>query len=179
MSNLLTTSINQSLIPSSSNSKDLGSASFAWNVVYPTTIKFPDGSIQSTSFVPTAINQSLLPSTNNSKDLGSSSLAWKDIYFTNSLLNSNGRVFKVSGTKVAIGSGALDSFSGLYSTAIGDSALANNTTGQSNTALGFNALFSNTDGGANIAIGVSALQNNTTGENNVAIGGLFSNIFRK
>ncbi|MBK8845003.1 MAG: hypothetical protein IPO27_00015 [Bacteroidetes bacterium] len=52
LSNLLTTSINQSLIPSSNNSKDLGSPSLAWNVVYPTSIKFPDASIQSTAFIP-------------------------------------------------------------------------------------------------------------------------------
>ncbi|MBK8845009.1 MAG: hypothetical protein IPO27_00045 [Bacteroidetes bacterium] len=154
MSNLSATSINQSLVPSTNNSKDLGSSSFPWNVVYPISIKFPDGSIQSTAFVPTAINQSLLPSTNNTKDLGSGSLAWRDIYFDGSLFSSSGRVFNAGVNNVAIGRGALFSnFTGLNNIAIGDSALSYNTSGQSNIAIGINALLNNVNGGANIAIG--------------------------
>ena len=60
-------------------------------------------------------------------------------------------------------------------TALGDDALANNTTGLANTAIGFNALFSNTRGSSNTAIGAGALFDNTdingfVGDNNTAIG---------
>ena len=72
-------------------------------------------------------------------------------------------------------------------TALGDSALINNTTGANNTAIGFDALSSNRSGGlntavgyfalfanisgfVNVAIGPHALSSNTTGEGNTAIG---------
>jgi hypothetical protein len=62
-------------------------------------------------------------------------------------------------------------------TAIGGSALQNNTTGIEDTASGFAALFSNTTGGQNTASGVLALSFNTTGNNNTASGqtALFTN----
>jgi hypothetical protein len=61
-------------------------------------------------------------------------------------------------------------------TAVGDSALINNT-GVDNTATGYQALFSNTTGFGNTASGFSALELNTTGDDNTAIGNvaLFSN----
>ena len=55
-------------------------------------------------------------------------------------------------------------------TAVGSSALKDNTTGFSNTASGVNALRSNTTGNANTAIGRSALRFNTTGSDNIALG---------
>ena len=55
-------------------------------------------------------------------------------------------------------------------TAIGSSALFNDTTGERNTASGAGALFSNTTGFSNTASGVSALQNNSTGFFNTATG---------
>jgi hypothetical protein len=62
-------------------------------------------------------------------------------------------------------------------TAEGEDALLNLTTGANNTALGFNALLSNTTGHENTAIGSQALTSTTTGDGNVAIGWqtLFSN----
>src|SRR5206468_11262361 len=75
-----------------------------------------------------------------------------------------------------------------FTTAEGDGALFNLTTGLANTALGFEALFSNRAGGANTATGFRALRfntsgghgntangaqalyHNTTGDHNVAIG---------
>ena len=55
-------------------------------------------------------------------------------------------------------------------TAVGDSALYNNTVGQYNTANGYQALNSNTDGSKNTALGYQALEDNTIGSNNTAIG---------
>ena len=52
-------------------------------------------------------------------------------------------------------------------TAIGDSALSNNTA-DNNTAIGSFALSSNTAATENTAIGAGALQNNTTGDSNTA-----------
>ena len=55
-------------------------------------------------------------------------------------------------------------------TAIGSSALFNDTTGERNTASGAGALSSNTTGFSNTASGVSALQSNSTGFFNTASG---------
>jgi uncharacterized coiled-coil protein SlyX len=78
----------------------------------------------------------------------------------------------------AEGTNALASLAdgGMNNTAIGASALGNNTVGSSNTASGSSALASNTTGNNNTATGVSALQNNNA-SNNTANGtnALFSN----
>ena len=58
---------------------------------------------------------------------------------------------------------------GTDSTALGQSALVNNT-GSGNTAVGFQALQNNTFAGSNTAIGESALSNNVNGYANTAIG---------
>jgi hypothetical protein len=62
-------------------------------------------------------------------------------------------------------------------TALGDSALLSNTTGNNNAAMGASALASNTTGNGNTAMGASALSSNTTGDTNtgLGVGALFSN----
>ena len=78
----------------------------------------------------------------------------------------------------AIGRSALiDNTTGTANTAIGRDALFSNITGSNNTAIGLQALFSNTTGGANTANGVDALLENTTGVQNTATGldALFNN----
>jgi uncharacterized Zn ribbon protein len=64
-----------------------------------------------------------------------------------------------------------------FTTAEGDNALFNLTTGTNNTAIGFHALFTTTTGISNTATGESALFGNTTGDFNTATGdvALFSN----
>ena len=58
-----------------------------------------------------------------------------------------------------------------YNTAVGISALTNNTMGGNNTALGYFALSSLTTGGGNIAIGSGAGQNVAgSGSYNIEIG---------
>jgi len=73
----------------------------------------------------------------------------------------------------AIGAGALftdnNGFNGSFNTAVGASALAMNTSGD-NTAVGNTALYNNTSGHDNTAVGISSLGNNTTGFNNIALG---------
>lgn len=59
---------------------------------------------------------------------------------------------------------------GIQNTAVGRSALENNTTGAYNTASGHRALYSNTIGFSNSAIGVEALYSNTEGAWNTATG---------
>src|SRR5436190_727948 len=77
----------------------------------------------------------------------------------------------IEATNTAIGSSALfNDTTGERNTASGAGALFSNTTGFSNTASGVFALESNTTGGDNTATGVSALANNTTGARNTAIG---------
>jgi hypothetical protein len=79
---------------------------------------------------------------------------------------------------VAIGNGALasntsdqpNSSLGSYNTAVGGSALTSNTTGQFNTAIGAGTLSTNSSGENNIAIGYGALTNSSTAGNNLAIG---------
>ena len=65
----------------------------------------------------------------------------------------------------------------LKSTAVGNSALANNLYGTSNTAIGFSVLKNNvgnvadpTRGSANVGVGLEALINNTEGRGNTAVG---------
>jgi hypothetical protein len=72
---------------------------------------------------------------------------------------------------VALGDGALDdaSLSGSSNVAIGEDALAANTSASNNTAVGYQAGYANTTGTLT-AIGRTALQNNTTGVDNTATG---------
>ena len=71
----------------------------------------------------------------------------------------------------AIGDSALYSnTTGQHNTANGNGALYSNTTGQSNTSNGYYALSSNTTGDANTANGFGALYNNTSGSQNMASG---------
>ena len=55
-------------------------------------------------------------------------------------------------------------------TALGNNALAANTTGSQNLASGTNALLANTTGGFNVALGSGALQTNIGGSYNSAVG---------
>ncbi|HEY2991091.1 MAG TPA: tail fiber domain-containing protein [Candidatus Binatia bacterium] len=80
-------------------------------------------------------------------------------------------------SNTAVGDSALSNSPGTANTAVGASAMLNNTTGVDNSAIGFHALLNNTSGNANSASGREALLNNTTGEGNTATGyrALFNN----
>ena len=66
--------------------------------------------------------------------------------------------------------GSVAVFTGSDNTAIGDGALADNTTGDFNTATGHEALGLNGTGKSNTANGTLALFDNTTGSFNIAVG---------
>jgi hypothetical protein len=84
----------------------------------------------------------------------------------------------LSGSNTVLGEDALLSNTGVENTAIGASALYQNTTGGENTAIGLNTLTSNTTASNNTATGFDALASNTTGANNTANGAyaLYSNL---
>lgn len=67
-------------------------------------------------------------------------------------------------------SSTLNFAAGNFNTAVGNNAMANNTTGRRNTAIGSQAMFTNTTGYYNVAVGSYAQFGMTTGDYNVAIG---------
>jgi hypothetical protein len=71
----------------------------------------------------------------------------------------------------AVGEGALAlNTTGINNVAVGHNTLGANTTGGGNTAVGSGALQSNTTAGANTAVGSSSLASNTSGADNTALG---------
>jgi len=72
----------------------------------------------------------------------------------------------------AIGFQALynNTIGGDANTAVGNSALHDNTTGANNTAIGYFALLNNTTSGSNTATGFETLEDNSTGFGNTANG---------
>jgi hypothetical protein len=74
-------------------------------------------------------------------------------------------------TNTAVGNSALNAnTTGNQNTAVGTQTLRSNTTGVDNNAVGSNALVNNTTGGQNNAFGIFSLALNTTGSENTAIG---------
>ncbi len=91
----------------------------------------------------------------------------------NTPLNNTGQ------RNTAVGYSALSqNSSGANNTALGAFSLLSNTTGRDNVAIGAYSLISNTIGSNNAAIGTNALYRNTTGSENVAVGknALYHNI---
>jgi hypothetical protein len=70
----------------------------------------------------------------------------------------------------SFGSNALSLSAGGQNTAVGASALQNNSNGNYNTAVGSSTLISNTTGSSNTAFGEGSMLANSTGSNNTAIG---------
>lgn len=66
---------------------------------------------------------------------------------------------------IGLGGGSVET-----NTALGLSALLNNTSGSTNLATGFEALRANSTGNNNVALGFRSLLKNTSGSENVAIG---------
>ena len=83
-----------------------------------------------------------------------------------------GRIETYPLANTALGIAALKVNSGVYNSAFGASALAQNTTGSYNTAIGQAALVYNSTGINNTAVGVDALNENISGNSNTAVGHL-------
>ena len=86
-----------------------------------------------------------------------------DVSFTGSATFSED--VSIQGATVGLGGGGF-----VINTAIGQSALLENTNGSNNTAVGQGALRGNTGGSNNTAVGQGALRGNTEGLNNTAVG---------
>jgi hypothetical protein len=71
----------------------------------------------------------------------------------------------IEGLTVGKGAGAVAT-----NTAVGNTALRVNTTGDQNTSVGYASLYQNLGGSKNTSIGVSAMENNTSGGFNTALG---------
>ena len=76
-------------------------------------------------------------------------------------------------SNIGVGYGALRYSNAQGNTALGTFAMNGapnrGNTGHDNTAIGYSALYNNTGGGYNTAIGDRALNNNLTGSSNVAL----------
>jgi hypothetical protein len=178
LSNLIApTAINQPLLPNSTGTKDLGSATLNWRNLYfsgnlykgsqrflsnngsgNTFLGLLAGRVISTGQFNTGMGYHALYSTTSGKY---NSAFGSEVLFSNSTGSYNtaaGRFAQYKNT------------SGNYNTSYGYSALYNNTTGGPNTAIGFDALYTNTTGANNTALGFSALNYNTTGNFNTATG---------
>jgi hypothetical protein len=140
------TAVNQSLIPGTNNTINLGSGGrggLNWNNLYLGHALYLDG--DKTLHAPGKTNFFVGTNAGNSLPTG----------------NYN----------TGVGQFSLFSLtSGSWNTANGYQALYNNNNGSDNTANGSQALFSHIDGDGNTAIGTAALYSNTSGENNTAVG---------
>src|SRR6266511_2793340 len=144
LSNLISpTKVNQSLLPITTNSKDIGSSSLSWRVIYLGGSVYMDG-------------RRFLSNGNDSTNVFIGADAGSKPTFFNPKTGQN---------NTASGQYALYSYTtGFANTATGNSALFSNTSGFTNTATGNSALRSNTTGNGNTAVGSSAgaINNNNT-----------------
>jgi hypothetical protein len=75
-----------------------------------------------------------------------------------------------TGGNVALGASTMPGTFAPNNTAIGQSALRDNTSGGNNTAVGLAAMLNTETGQQNVGLGTSAMSGNISGSNNVAIG---------
>jgi hypothetical protein len=180
LSNLVApTSINMDLLPSSTNTINLGSGTQLWKNVYFDTIHFGDGSTQSNALWKKKGSVAYYNSGN--VGIGTSTPSAKLEITGDAVVNgiTVGRGLNGTAGDVAIGNLALSSNNGGYqNTAVGDAALQSNTTGGYNVGVGLGALQANTGGFSNTAVGQRAMYANTTGGDNTACGqnALYSNL---
>ena len=100
---------------------------------------------------PTAVNVDLLPVANNSLNLGSSLLGWKDIHLAGSIYSNGSRFLSTDASNIWIGQYTSATNTGSNNNALGNSALAFNTSGSSNNAIGYGTLYLNSTGSSNTA----------------------------
>src|SRR6266498_2693732 len=178
LSNLTSpTAVNQSLLPGTNNTINLGSNSLRWKNLYLGNALYLKGNI--TLHTPgienffvglNAGNTSLTGEQNTGAgqfSLSSLTSGQQNTANGYSSLYSN----TTGGANTANGHKSLSSnTTGSYNTASGSSSLLSSTTGSHNTANGAYSLQANTTGYANTASGSAALHFNTTGYQNTAYG---------
>src|SRR6266542_2282981 len=201
LSNLISpTRVNQSLLPMTTDSKDLGTTSASWRTIYLAGSLYLDGkrflsngNDSTNVFIGSnAGNKRAMaadPKTGKSNTATGQyalySYTWGGYNTANGAealySNTSGVGNTATGTvalrwnttgefNTATGIGALYSNRGSYNTANGSYALYYNTSGNWNTANGYYALGDNTTGSRNTANGYKALGYNTTGFDNTANG---------
>ena len=176
------TALNQSLLPDSALSIDLGNKDSLWNNfflkgdiflkgnAFPFISAFRNASFNNC----TAVGLGSL----NGITSGSDNTAFgRSVLFSNTTGSHNtaygtfSLVDNKSGSdNTAMGASTLLNNLGSFNTAMGSATMFNNTTGSFNTAIGVIAMRSNNTGSFNTAIGYASLVNNTTGTNNTASG---------
>lgn len=168
LSNLTSpTSINQDLIPATTNIRGLGTVSRSWKNVYVGTAVYLKNTLTihasgTENFFMGSLSGNTSISGSYNTGIGVRTLA----------LTTSG------GSNMGIGYNVLlNNKTGSRNTATGHKALHKNTSGNDNTASGEAALFGNTTGSFNVAMGARAMFNSTTGAYNIAIGNksLFTN----
>src|SRR6266498_1734775 len=178
LSNLTSpTAVNQSLLPGTNNTINLGSNSLRWKNLYLGNALYLKGNI--TLHTPgienffvglNAGNTSLTGEQNTGAgqfSLSSLTSGQQNTANGYSSLYSN----TTGGDNTANGAYSLQAnTTGYANTASGSAALHFNTTGYQNTAYGWEAMIHNTEGFNNTASGVFSLSSNTTGFFNTASG---------
>jgi trimeric autotransporter adhesin len=161
LSNLVApTAINQSLLPNTANTRDLGSATRRWRLFY----------FDSAIYMKTILTIHARGTGNFFAGQQAGNLTLTG--------NSNSAFGQLALNKLTSGvNNAAIGYRSLFATTTGNSntaagreAAANTTTGSFNVAVGFQSMFSNTIGGYNVVAGFQAAYFNKTGANNVAIG---------
>jgi len=177
LSNLSTTSINQNLLPSNNNNKNLGSTGKSWKDVYldgnvwlDDVIFMTNRNIATGTFLGNSAGNSTTGS--NNTGVGYQSLFANTFGSDNTGIGIQSLFSNTSGSyNSAAGRFALYSNTvGNFNTGMGTNALYANTSGSNNTGSGYQSLNWNTTGSYNTAIGLQSLFNNTTASNNVAVG---------
>src|SRR6266536_2700064 len=167
LSNLISpTRVNQSLLPMTTDSKDLGTTSASWRTIYLAGSLYLDGK-RFLSNGNDSTNVFIGTNAGNKRALAADPKTGKSNTATGQYALYS---YTWGGYNTANGAEALYSnTSGVGNTATGTVALRWNTTGEFNTATGIGALYSNR-GSYNTANGSYALYYNTTGFDNTANG---------
>jgi len=123
-------------------------------------------------YSPSAGTVKVTASGNDILTVGSSGISVNgNVDLTGSITQNGNNVLQVTGSNMALGDGALASnTTGTNNLAAGGLALYHNTTGRANIAVGDSALQFNTTGALNTAVGLNALSFNTTADANSAFG---------
>ena len=167
LSNLTSTSINQSLLPSSNNNLSLGSTTRSWRFIY----------LDSALYLKDLLTIHSRGTGNFFTGQNAGNLTLTGTYnagFGQSTLP----VLSSGSSNTALGFSALYvNTTGSNNTSVGVKSLSANTSGRNNSAVGYRALYSNTSGFSNVGVGYGALYTNTTANNLVAVGdsALFNN----
>lgn len=152
----------QNLVPTTSNTYDLGSSSLYWQDIYMSSNLYHNGTL----YMRSPVNSGTFLGANAGQNVSGA---------YNTFFGYNAGDATTSGSNnLALGAFALTTnTTGIHNIAVGDYALFN-TTGFQNIGIGVNALYSNqgdaSNGNDNVAIGYNTMYSNTTGDNNTAVG---------